>query len=57
MLVIALVAGSLLPVYLYALIGSGVITLTLANCIGVLLLSGLAVSVLAAIAALSVGRK
>ena len=45
--------AALLPGFLYALIGTGAITLTLLNLIGVLLISLLSVSVLAAIAALS----
>jgi hypothetical protein len=45
--------AALLPVFLYALIGTGAITLTLLNLIGVMLISLLSVSVLAAIAALS----
>jgi hypothetical protein len=45
--------SSLTPVFLYALIGTGAISLTLLNLIGVLLISLLSVSVLAAIAALS----
>lgn len=53
MLVIGLITAILLPVYLYVLIGTGVITLTLLNIIGVLLLSALSLSVLVAIAALS----
>jgi len=53
MLVIGLITAVLLPVYLYVLIGTGVITLTLLNIIGVVLLSALSLSVLVAIAALS----
>jgi hypothetical protein len=53
MLVIGLITAVLLPVYLYVLIGTGVITLTLLNIIGVLLLSALSLSVLIGIAALS----
>jgi hypothetical protein len=53
MVIISLITALLLPVYLFALIGTGVITLTLLNCIGVLLLSGLSVSVLVMITALS----
>ncbi len=53
MLVIGLITAILLPVYLYVLIGTGVITLTLLNCIGVVLLSALSLSVLIGIAALS----
>jgi len=53
MLVIGLITAVILPVYLYVLIGTGVITLTLLNCIGVVLLSALSLSVLVAIAALS----
>jgi len=53
MIVISLITAVLLPVYLYALLGTGVITLTLLNLIGVLLISALSVSVLVMIAALS----
>ena len=53
MVIISLITALLLPVCLFALIGAGVITLTLLNCIGVLLLSGLSVSVLVMITALS----
>jgi len=53
MLVITLISSILLPVYLYVLIGTGVITLTLLNIIGVVLLSCLSLSVLIGIAALS----
>jgi hypothetical protein len=53
MLVIGLITAILLPVYLYVLIGTGVITLTLLNIIGVVLLSALSLSVLIGIAALS----
>jgi hypothetical protein len=53
MLVISLITAVLLPVYLYVLIGTGAITLTLLNLIGVLLISALSVSVLVMIAALS----
>ena len=53
MLTIGLITGVLLPVYLYVLLGTGAITLTLLNCIGVLLLTGLSVSVVVMIAALS----
>jgi hypothetical protein len=53
MIVIGFITAVLLPVYLYVLIGTGVITLTLLNIIGVLLLSALSLSVLVAIAALS----
>lgn len=53
MLVIGLITAVLLPAYLYILLGTGAITLTLLNCIGVLLLSALSLSVLVAIAALS----
>jgi hypothetical protein len=53
MVIISLITALLLPVSLFALIGTGVITLTLLNCIGVLLLSGLSVSVLVMITALS----
>ena len=53
MLTIGLITGVLLPVYLYVLLGTGAITLTLLNCIGILLLTGLSVSVIVMIAALS----
>ena len=53
MILIGFITAVLLPVYLYVLIGTGIITLTLLNCIGVVLLSGLSLSVLVAIAALS----
>ena len=53
MLIIGLITGVLLPVYLYVLLGTGAITLTLLNCIGVLLLTGLSVSVVVMIAMLT----
>ena len=53
MIVISLITAVLLPAYLYALLGTGAITLTLLNCIGILLLTGVSVSVLVMIAALS----
>ncbi len=53
MLVIGFITGSLLPVYLYVLIGTGQIALTLINLIGVILISLLSVSVVVGIAALS----
>jgi hypothetical protein len=53
MLVIGFITGSLLPVYLYVLIGTGQISLTLLNLIGVTLISLLSVSVVVGIAALS----
>jgi hypothetical protein len=53
MIAITFISGLLLPVYLYALIGTGAITLTLLNIIGVVLLSALSVSVVIAIATLS----
>ena len=53
MIIISLITGILLPVYLYTLLGIGAITLTLLNCIGILLITGLSVSVVVAIAALS----
>jgi hypothetical protein len=53
MLVIGFITGSLLPVYLYVLIGTGQIALTLINLIGVTLISLLSVSVVIGIAALS----
>jgi hypothetical protein len=57
MIIIGFITAVLLPVYLYVLIGTGAITLTLLNCIGVLLLSGLSLSVLVMIALLSKGAK
>lgn len=53
MLAIGFITGSLLPVYLYVLIGTGQIALTLINLIGVILISLLSVSVVVGIAALS----
>jgi len=53
MIIISLITGILLPVYLYVLIGTGAITLTLLNIIGVLLISALSLSVVVAIATLS----
>ena len=53
MLVISFITSAILPVFLYVLIGTGAITLTLLNIIGVVLLSALSLSVLVAIAALS----
>jgi len=53
MIVISLITAVLLPAYLYALLGTGAITLTLLNCIGILLITGLSVSVLVMIVALS----
>ena len=53
MIVISFITSAILPVYLYVLIGTGVITLTLLNIIGVVLISSLSLSVLVAIAALS----
>jgi hypothetical protein len=53
MIVISLITAVLLPAYLYALLGTGAITLTLLNCIGVLLITGLSVSVVVMIAMLS----
>lgn len=53
MIVISLITAVLLPAYLYALLGTGAITLTLLNCIGILLITGLSVSVAVMIAALS----
>jgi hypothetical protein len=50
---ITFIIAALTPVYLYVLIGTGAITLTLLNLIGVLLISALSVSVLVMIAALS----
>jgi hypothetical protein len=57
MIGLTLTAGLLLPVYLYALIGTGAITLTLLNIIGVVLLSALSLSVVIAIATLSKAGK
>jgi hypothetical protein len=57
MITITFISGLLLPVYLYALIGTGAITLTLLNIIGVVLLSALSVSVVIAIATLSKAGK
>ena len=57
MITITFISGLLLPVYLYALIGTGAITLTLLNIIGVVLLSALSVSVVIAIALLSKAAK
>ena len=57
MIVISLITAILTPVYLYALIGLGSISLTLLNLIGVMLISGLSLSVLIAITALSKGTK
>lgn len=53
MIIISFITALLLPVYLYVLIGTGAITLTLLNIIGVLLISGLSLSVVVAIATLS----
>ena len=53
MLVIGLITAVLLPAYLYVLLGTGAITLTLLNIIGVVLISSLSLSVLVAIAAMS----
>ena len=53
MLVIGFITSALLPVFLYVLLGTGAITLTLLNIIGVVLISSLSLSVLIAIAALS----
>jgi hypothetical protein len=50
---ITFIIAALLPVYLYVLIGTGAITLTLLNLIGVLLISALCVSLLLAIAVMS----
>lgn len=51
------IVSVLTPVYLYALIGLGVISFTLLNLIGVMLISGLSLSVLIALTALSKGVK
>jgi len=53
MIIISFITALLLPVYLYVLIGTGAITLTLLNIIGVLLISALSLSVVVAIATLS----
>lgn len=53
MLVISFITSALLPVFLYVLLGTGAITLTLLNIIGVVLISCLSLSVLIGIAALS----
>jgi hypothetical protein len=53
MILISFITSALLPVFLYVLLGTGAITLTLLNIIGVVLLSALSLSVLVAIAALS----
>jgi hypothetical protein len=53
MILIALIAGALLPVYLFVLLGTGAITLTLLNCVGVALISLFATSVVVMIATLS----
>ena len=53
MIGLTLTAGLLLPVFLYALMGTGAITLTLINLVGVVLLSALSLSVVIAIFALS----
>lgn len=53
MIAIGLIAGALLPVYLFVLLGTGAITLTLLNCVGVILISLLSVSVVVMIATLS----
>ena len=53
MIGLTLTAGLLLPVFLYALIGTGAITLTLINLVGVVLLSALSLSVVIGIFALS----
>ena len=57
MLVISFITSALLPVFLYVSIGTGAITLTLLNIIGVVLISSLSLSVLVAIAALSKAAK
>ena len=57
MLYIGLITGVLLPVYLYVLLGTGAITLTLVNIIGVVILTALAASVVIAIAALSTYKR
>lgn len=53
MIAIGLITGALLPVYLYVLIGTGQISLTLLNLIGVILISLLSLSVVVGIATLS----
>lgn len=57
MMIISLITGILLPVYLYTLLGTGAITLTLLNCIGILLITGLSVSVLITIIALNTPKR
>ena len=57
MLAISFITSALLPVFLYVLLGTGAITLTLLNIIGVVLISSLSLSVLVAIAALSKAAK
>lgn len=56
MIAIGLITGALLPVYLFVLLGTGAITITLLNCIGVVLISLLSVSVVVGIAALSTNK-
>lgn len=56
MVIIGFITGALLPVYLYVLIGTGQISLTLLNCIGVLLISLLSVSVVIGITTLAIYR-
>jgi hypothetical protein len=56
-MIISLITGILLPVYLYTLLGTGAITLTLLNCIGILLITGLSVSVLITIIALNTPKR
>jgi hypothetical protein len=57
MLVISFITSAILPVFLYVLLGTGAITLTLLNIIGVVLISSLSLSVLIGIAALSKAAK
>ena len=57
MIIISLITGILLPVYLYTLLGTGAITLTLLNCIGILLITGLSVSVVIATIALNTPKR
>jgi hypothetical protein len=53
MIILGFITGALLPVYLFVLLGTGAITLTLLNCVGVALISLFATSVVVMIATLS----
>jgi hypothetical protein len=53
MIIVGFITGALLPVYLFVLLGTGAITLTLLNCVGVALISLFATSVVVGIATLS----